>query len=79
MDWERKISEAAETQPATGAADAGHSRPAGPAPLTDVLFDQLEYLVGHAAGNCSEDCRDCRRLQMASDWLLLPFRCRTWM
>jgi len=48
-----------------------------PAPLTEVMFDQLEYLVGHGArrapGDCSPGCVDCGRLQQVKNWLLLPF------
>jgi len=79
MDWERKISDAAEQESATSPVDTGNPSSAGPARISDVLFDQLEYLVALTAGKCSEDCPDCRRLQMVTDWLLLPFRCRTWV
>ncbi|HEV3333643.1 MAG TPA: hypothetical protein VG096_21815 [Bryobacteraceae bacterium] len=78
MDWERQMSEGAETQSATSPADTRNSSSTGSAQVTDVLFDQLQYLVEHTAGNCSTECPDCRRLQMVSDWLLLPFRCRNW-
>ena len=77
MDYERQMSDGAEQQSATSPADASNSSFAGPAQVPDVLFDQLEYLIGHAEGNCSTECRDCRRLQMVTDWLLLPFRCRS--
>ena len=77
MDYERQMSDGAEQQSATSPADASNSSFAGPAQVPDVLFDQLEYLIGHAEGNCSTECRDCRRLQMVTDWLLLPVRCRS--
>ena len=77
MDWERQTSEAAGEQNATSETLARNSSFAGPAHVTDVLFDQLQYLIGHDAGNCSTECPDCRRLQMVTDWLLLPFRCRS--
>jgi len=76
MDWERQISDAAEQQSATSPAEARNPSNIGPAHLTDVMFDQLQYLVEHVAGNCGEECPDCRRLEMVSDWLLMPFRCR---
>ena len=79
MDWERKTSEAAEQESTATPPETGKATFAGPAHVTDVLFDQLEYLVAHTAENCSENCPDCRRLQMVADWLLLPFRCRTWV
>jgi hypothetical protein len=78
MDWEHQTSDAASEQAATSPAEASNSSFAGPAQIADVLFDQLEYLVRHATGNCSEGCSDCRRLQLVTDWLLLPFRCRTY-
>lgn len=77
MDWERQMSDAAEQQAATSPAETSNLSIAGPAQVIDVLFDQLQYLVGHGGGNCSEACPDCRRLQMVADWLLLPFRCRS--
>lgn len=49
---------------------------AGPesAPLVDVLFDQLEFLVAHCTLRCPEDCPECARLEQVKGWLLLPFR-----
>ena len=79
MDWERSISDAAGQRSATSPAEARNPNSSGPAPIAEVLFDQLEYLVSHTAERCSENCPDCRRLQMVTDWLLLPFRCRTWI
>jgi hypothetical protein len=47
------------------------------APLAEVMFDQLEYLVAHstlkALGECPPECVDCGRLQQVRNWLLLPF------
>ncbi len=45
-----------------------------PAPLADVMFDQLDYLLAHNGRDCSPDCGDCSRLQQVKNWLLLPFR-----
>jgi hypothetical protein len=47
--------------------------------MTDVLFDQLEYLLAHVgeraqnAQPCAPNCMDCARLQQAKNWLLMPF------
>ena len=43
-------------------------------PLTDVMYEQFEYLIGHSDGDCPPDCMDCARLQQVKNWLLLPFR-----
>jgi hypothetical protein len=40
----------------------------------DVMFDQIEYLIGHADETCPEGCVDCARLEQVKNWLLLPFR-----
>jgi hypothetical protein len=44
------------------------------APLINVMYEQLEYLIGHSDGTCSPDCIDCGRLEQVINWLLLPFR-----
>jgi len=44
------------------------------APLTDVMYEQLEYLIGHSDGDCPPNCIDCDRLQQVRNLLLLPFR-----
>ena len=44
-----------------------------PAPLIDVLFDQLEYLVWHTAGECPAGCPDCKRFEQIKKLLLVPF------
>jgi len=44
------------------------------APVVDVLFDQLAYLVAHAGRRCPRGCQDCIRLKQVKDWLMLPFR-----
>jgi hypothetical protein len=44
-----------------------------PAPLVDVLFDQLEYLVSHASRGCPPGCPDCSRLEQVEKLLLIPF------
>jgi hypothetical protein len=77
MDWERQFSDGAEQPAPTSQPETGNSSCTGPAQITDVLFDQLQYLIEHIEGNCSTSCPDCRRLQMVTDWLLLPFRCRS--
>ena len=53
---------------------AGPSKPfIEPAPLVDVLFDQLEYLVSHARQGCLSGCPDCTRLEQVKKLLLMPF------
>ena len=46
--------------------------------MNDVLFDQLDYLLAHAAEHadapCGPECMDCGRLQQVRNWLLMPFR-----
>jgi hypothetical protein len=50
-----------------------------PSPMTEVMFDQLEYLLAHAAQSanpgqsCVPECMDCGRLQQVRNWLLMPF------
>jgi hypothetical protein len=44
------------------------------APVGDVLFDQLEYLVAHSGRDCPPECLECGRLERVKHWLLLPFR-----
>ena len=44
------------------------------APSTDVMYEQLDYLVGHSDEDCPSDCKDCDRLQKIRTLLLLPFR-----
>ena len=41
---------------------------------TDVMYEQLEYLIGHSDEDCPPDCMDCDRLQQVRSLLLLPFR-----
>ena len=43
------------------------------APMVDVLFDQLEYLVSHARQGCLSGCPDCARLEQVKKLLLIPF------
>ena len=45
-----------------------------PAPLGDILHEQLAYLIAHGSGSCAPGCADCTRLQQVQGWLLLPFR-----
>jgi hypothetical protein len=44
------------------------------APVADVLFDQLQYLVAHSGRDCPPECLECGRLERVKHWLLLPFR-----
>ena len=45
-----------------------------PAPLLDVMMEQIEYLAGHAVEICPVGCADCVRLEQVKRWLLAPFR-----
>ena len=45
-----------------------------PAPLLDVMMEQIAYLACHAAKGCSPSCPDCARLEQVKRWLLAPFR-----
>ena len=75
MEFDRSMSNTAD-QPSIGkpAAVERNVHNLKTAPLIDVLYEQLEYLIGHCGGKCPPDCLDCRRLQRVMNWLLLPFR-----
>jgi hypothetical protein len=45
-----------------------------PAPLLDVMMEQIAYLAGHTAEACPPACPDCVRLEQVKRWLLAPFR-----
>ena len=75
MNSERPISAAAQQNAGNSmAAEAGSTCYVRPAPLLDVMWDQLEYLAHHRAYGCPADCMDCTRLNQVQNWLLLPFR-----
>jgi hypothetical protein len=42
--------------------------------VTEVMLEQLRYLLSHKRPECPVDCPDCERLAGAQSWLLLPFR-----
>jgi hypothetical protein len=47
----------------------------GPIPsaaLSDVLLEQIEYLLTHGRA-CEPDCSDCMRLEQVKRYLLRPF------
>ena len=74
MNRDRSISDTGTQSMATNPAGSG--RPADftqPASLGDILHEQLDYLVDHAAQACPPGCADCARLQQVKSWLLLPF------
>lgn len=60
--------------PAKQSGTDAHSRNIEPAPVVDVMFDQLEYLVAHASCQCPVNCLDCDRLERIKGLLLVPFR-----
>jgi len=81
MDSNRSTPRAANrpcaTRPVAGARSACY---VDPAPLTDVMLDQLRFLLSHKSHGCPPACADCERLAGVESWLLLPFRnaaCRT--
>jgi len=47
-----------------------------PAPLVEVLFEQLEFLATHLTNgeDCPDECPLCARLDEVSNCLLSPFR-----
>ena len=70
MDFYRPLSDTADRPPIATPAVINLKA----APLTDVMYEQLEYLIGHSDGACPENCIDCDRLQQVRNLLLLPFR-----
>ena len=64
----------------TGAAAASSRRRSpgvrdvAPAPLVEVMLEQLKYLIAHAAGNCPPGCEDCARFAQVKEILLQPFQ-----
>ena len=75
MEFDRSLSDTAD-QPsiATPAVLGRNVLNLKAAPLIDVMYEQLEYLIGHSDGDCPPDCIDCNRLQQVRNLLLLPFR-----
>jgi len=56
-----------------GAAAARESRYLTPASVDAIIWEQIGYLIGHAASNCGADCPDCRRFEQVKRHLLEPF------
>jgi len=75
VETDRSLSDAA-TQPCGPSPEAGVRKNCfiDPAPLMDVMLDQLAYLVAHKSPECPPDCLACERLQQVEGWLMLPFR-----
>jgi hypothetical protein len=57
-----------------GAAPARTATYTGPAPLREVMFEQLDYLLAHTGKACPTDCAECIRLEHVKFWLLEPFQ-----
>jgi hypothetical protein len=75
MSRDRTTSETGNQSAATRAIDCVRRADyVEPAPLGDILHEQLDYLIGHSAQSCAPGCADCARLQQVQGWLLLPFR-----
>ncbi|SPE37959.1 hypothetical protein SBA3_2740009 [Candidatus Sulfopaludibacter sp. SbA3] len=62
------------TNDGAGTAQARVACYTGPAPLKEVMFEQLDYLVAHNSGSCPNGCPECARLEHIKFWLLEPFR-----
>lgn len=74
-DMNSDLSEAGNQVSTASEASAGSStRCIEPAPLMEVLFEQLEYLTTHSSEPCVPGCMDCTRLDHVKAWLLAPFR-----
>lgn len=60
---------------AKAAAPASRSRCyIEPAPLVDVIFEQLDSLVAHTDQGWHADCPECARFKRVKNLLLVPFR-----
>jgi hypothetical protein len=44
-----------------------------PAPVLDIMIEQLHFLAEHVSEGCHPDCMDCTRIAQVRNWLLLPF------
>jgi hypothetical protein len=74
MSGHRRIAEAGkESSPAAQPGTVPTVCYIAPAALTDVMFDQLEYLAAHGAQSCRRGCEDCARLAQVKTLLLVPF------
>jgi hypothetical protein len=74
MSGHRRIAEAVKgSSPATQPGAQPGVCYVAPAPVADVMFDQLEYLAAHAVQSCRRGCEDCARLAQVRNLLLLPF------
>ena len=75
MSRDRSISDTGTQSLAARPIGSGHPAEfVQPAPLGDILREQLDYLISHATQACPPGCADCARLQQAKNWLLIPFR-----
>ena len=77
MDFYRSLSDTADQPSIATPAVVERLHNLKPALLTDVMYEQLEYLIGHSDGVCPPDCIDCDRLQQVRNLLLRPFRSGT--
>ena len=75
MSRDRLVSQPGLEEIAAGVLEAAcRAEYVEPAPLADILHEQIDYLVAHASTACAPGCADCTRLQQVQGWLLLPFR-----
>ena len=59
-----------------GEPQLGLARKPKPAPLVEVLREQLEYLLAHSpqVEACWRDCPECERYRAVKELLMKPFR-----
>jgi hypothetical protein len=75
MSRDRSMSDTGTQSLAANPTGFGHPAEfTQPAPLGDILHEQLDYLIEHATEACPPGCADCARLQQVKSWLLIPFR-----
>jgi hypothetical protein len=76
MENDHLESEAANRLSSDETEACGGVQYVAPAPVIDVLFEQLEYLATHLGKSidCPSPCPVCARLDLVSRFLLAPFR-----
>jgi hypothetical protein len=76
MDIDGRASDAASEGTGAQMQPSAGGRDLGAASLADVLFEQLDFLIGHAAtsADCPSTCGICVRLDNVAQHLLAPFQ-----
>jgi len=67
-----RSSSSTSLQPNEAVAVLQKGRYLAAAPVDAVLWEQIDYLLNHAA-TCQASCPDCRRLEQVRRFLLQPF------